>query len=108
IVEFTNKQAAVEAVRQGAIAGWAEDFEVVASFAKRDASLGVIANEGIGMKQDGIGVRENDSKWRDAVNFALQRIAASGEYDRICELWLGPSSDTPIPRQGEIEIWPGG
>ncbi len=108
IVEFASKQAAVEAVRQGAIAGWAEDYEVVGAFAKRDASLAVLGDEGIGMKQDGIGVRENDSKWRDAVNFALQRLAASGEYERIYERWFGPASDTPIPRQGEIEIWPNG
>jgi polar amino acid transport system substrate-binding protein len=108
IVEFASKQAAVEAVRQGAIAGWAEDYEVVGSFAKRDAALAVLGNEGIGMKQDGIGVRENDSKWRDAINFALQRLAANGEYDRIYDRWFGPASDTPIPKQGEIEIWPGG
>lgn len=108
IVQFSNKQAAAEAVRQGAIAGWAEDYEIVATFAKRDPSLAVLANEGIGMKYDGIGVRENDSRLRDAVNFALQGVAASGEYDRIYARWFGADSDTPVPRQGRIEIWPNG
>jgi polar amino acid transport system substrate-binding protein len=108
IVEFTNKQAAAEAVRQGAIAGWAEDYEILASFAKVDSSLAVLEDEGIGLKLDGIGVRQNDSKMLDAVNAALQRIAASGTYDEIYDRWFGPNSDTPVPRQGAIEIWPEG
>jgi polar amino acid transport system substrate-binding protein len=108
IVEFSDKQAAAEAVRQGAIAGWAEDYEILASFAKVDPELAVLADESIGSKLDGIGVPEDDSQMRDAVNAALQRIAASGLYDRIYDRWFGPSSETPVPRQGEIEVWPQG
>jgi polar amino acid transport system substrate-binding protein len=108
IVEFDEKQAAVEAVRQGAIAGWAEDYEILASFATRDPSLTVLSDESIGLKLDGIGVRENDSEMRDAVNAALQRIWTSGEYERIYDRWFGPSADTPVPLQGAVEVWPNG
>jgi polar amino acid transport system substrate-binding protein len=108
IVEFGNKQAGVEAVRQGAIAGYAEDYEVLASFAKNVPALAVLDGEAIGMKQDGIGVRENDSKIRDAVNFALQSIAKSGKYEKIYNTWFGPDSTTPMPEAGEIEIFPHG
>jgi polar amino acid transport system substrate-binding protein len=108
IVEFDEKQAAVEAVRQGAIAGWAEDYEILASFAERDPSLAVLDDESIGVKLDGIGVRENDSEMRDAINAALQRIWTSGEYERIYDRWFGPSADTPVPLQGAVEVWPNG
>ena len=108
IVEFGNKQAAAEAVRQGAIAGWAEDYEILASFAKNDPSLVVLGDESIGLKLDGIGVAENNSKLLDAINQALQDIAASGEYDEIYNRWFGPDSDTPVPLQGSIEVWPDG
>jgi polar amino acid transport system substrate-binding protein len=108
IVEFGNKQAGVEAVRQGAVVGYAEDFEVLASFAKNAPTLVVLGDAAIGMKQDGIGVRENDSRMRDAVNFALQRIAKSGKYAKIYEAWFGPETATPMPESGEIEIWPDG
>jgi len=107
IVEFGNKRAGVEAVHQGAIAGYAEDYEILSSLAKGDSALAIL-DEAIGMKQDGIGVRENDSKIRDAVNFALQNIARSGEYAKIYERWFGPKSDTPVPPSGEIEVWPNG
>jgi polar amino acid transport system substrate-binding protein len=108
IVEFDEKQAAVEAVRQGAIAGWAEDYEILASFAKRDPSLTVLGDESIGPKLDGIGVRENDSEMRDAINAALQRIWSTGEYERIYDRWFGPNADTPVPIQGAVEVWPDG
>jgi polar amino acid transport system substrate-binding protein len=108
ITEFGDKRAAVQAVKQGSIAGWAEDYEILASYAKGDASLTVLPGEGIGVKLDGIGVKENDSKLRDEVNYALQRIEASGEYDRIYDRWFGPDSDTPVPREGRIEVWPNG
>jgi len=108
IVEFDEKQAAVEAVRQGAIAGWAEDYEILASFAKRDESLAVLGDESIGLKLDGIGVRENDSQLRDAINAALQRLWASGRYKPIYERWFGPEADTPVPLQGAVEVWPNG
>ena len=97
----------MEAVRQGVIAGYAEDYEILASLAKGDTSL-MVLDEGIGMKQDGIGVRENDSKMRDAVNFALQRIEKSGAYDVIYERWFGPDTNTPVPLRNRIEVWPGG
>lgn len=106
IVEFTDKQAAAEAVRQGSIAGWAEDYEILASFAKLDPSLTVLSDEAIGLKLDGIGIRENDSEMLGAINASLQRIASSGQYDRIYDSWFGPDSETPVPVQGHIEVWP--
>ena len=108
VVEFGNKQAAAEAVRQGAIAGWAEDYEILASFARNDPALVVLGEESIGLKLDGIGVVENNSKLLDAVNHALQDIASSGEYAVIYDRWFGPDSDTPVPLQGSIEVWPDG
>jgi polar amino acid transport system substrate-binding protein len=107
IVEFGDKQAALSALRQGAIAGYAQDEEILAIFAKKDPAL-VVLNDGIGMKQDGIGVRENDSKMRDAVNFALQRIEKSGQYEKIYDRWFGPESDAPVRILQRIEVWPDG
>ncbi len=107
ILEFGNKRAGVEAVRHGAVAGYAEDYEILLNLANGDPSLAIL-DEAIGMKQDGIGVRQNDSKIRDAVNFALQNIVKSGEYAKIYDRWFGPQSETPVPSSGEIEVWPDG
>jgi polar amino acid transport system substrate-binding protein len=108
IVEFGDKQAAVRAVRSGAIAGYTEDSEVLAAFARRNPGLTVLLDERIAPKHDGIAVRQDDSRFLDAVNVALQRVATSGEYDRIYARWFGPGSEVPFPRLGSIELWPDG
>lgn len=107
IVEFSDKAVAAEAVRQGSIAGWAEDYEILASHARNDPSLAVLDGS-IGIKLDGIGMRENESDLRDAVNNALQATVRSRLYGRIYDRWFGPQSTTPVPLQGEIELWPNG
>jgi polar amino acid transport system substrate-binding protein len=109
IVLFGDKHAAVDAVKQGAIAGWAEDYEVLASYAKNEPELTVLDDpDGIGVKLDGIAMRKNDSALQLAVNLALQDIAASGEYVKMYKRWFGPSTPTPVPLQGTIEVWPNG
>lgn len=108
VVEFSNKQAAVQAVLQGAIAGYAEDYEVLAKFARANPALTVLNDDFIGMKQDGIGLRENDSKLRDAVNMALQQVQKDGSYQAIYDRWFGPKSEVPIPLSQTIEVWPHG
>ena len=109
IVQFGDKQAAVAAVKQGAIMGWAEDYEVLAAYAKKTPGLRVLDDPGgIGVKLDGIAMRKNQSDLQLAVNLALQQIASSGRYDTIYDRWFGPKSATPVPRQGSIEVWPRG
>lgn len=109
IVQFGDKQAAVAAVKQGAILGWAEDYEVLAAYAKKTPGLRVLDDPGgIGVKLDGIAMRKNQSDLQLAVNLALQQIASSGQYDTIYDRWFGAKSTTPVPRQGNIEVWPNG
>jgi polar amino acid transport system substrate-binding protein len=109
IEEFGDKRAALDAVKQGAIAGWTEDFEVLASYVRKEPSLSVLnVAGGTGVKLDGIAMRKNEPELVQAVNLALQEIAASGEYDKIYDRWFGPASTAPVPRQGSIEVWPHG
>ncbi|WP_203930602.1 transporter substrate-binding domain-containing protein [Virgisporangium ochraceum] len=109
IEEFGDKRAALAAVKQGAIAGWTEDYEVLASYARNEPDLTVLnVPGGTGVKLDGIAMRKNDSTLRNAVDLALQDIMASGEYDQMYDRWFGPSSTAPVPRQGSVEVWPNG
>ena len=109
IEEFGDKRAALAAVKQGAIAGWTEDYEVLASYARNEPDLTVLnVPGGTGVKLDGIAMRKNDSTLRNAVDLALQDIMASGEYDQMYDRWFGPASTAPVPRQGNVEVWPNG
>ena len=45
----------------------------------------------------GIGVPENDSDWRDTLNYCLHDLWSSGEFHRIHDEWFGAQSMCPIP-----------
>lgn len=105
IVEFTDKPAAVQALRDGAVDGYAEDGITLAALSAGDDSL-VLLPEGFNPVQFGIGLPENDSDWRDVINFTLQEIWKDGTYFEIYERWLGPDAEVVLPLGGEMEIWP--
>lgn len=105
IVEFTDKVAAVQALRDGAVDGYAEDGITLLALAAGDENLALLPG-GINPVQFGIGLPVNDSAWRDAVNYALQDIWKDGTYLTIYNKWLGPSADVHLPLGGQMEIWP--
>lgn len=104
IVEFTDKVAAVQALRDGAVDGYAEDGITLAALSSGDNSL-VLLPDGFNAVQYGVGLPENDSEWRDTINFILQDIWTDGTYLEIYNRWLGPEAEVQLPLGGEMEIW---
>ena len=106
IVEFDDKLAATQALRDGAVEGYTEDNITLLSLAAGDPGLTLLPG-GHNRVQFGIGVPENDSDWRDTVNLALQDLWTSGEYSVIYDKWfVDPDSRIiDLPIGGEMEVW---
>jgi polar amino acid transport system substrate-binding protein len=105
IVEFTDKVAAMQALRDGAVEGYTEDNITLLALAAGDPNLELVSG-GFNPVQFGIGLPINDSAWRDQVNYALQEIWKDGTYMKIYDKWFGPGSAVPLPFGGQMEIWP--
>lgn len=106
IVEFDDKLAAMQALRDGAVEGYTEDNITMLSLAAGDPNLELLPG-GHNPVQFGIGVPINDSAWRDAVNYALQELWKDGTYAEIYERWFeGPDRIIDLPLGGEMEVWP--
>lgn len=68
----------------------------------------VIVGESLGGGDYAIGVRENDSKWRDALNFTLQDMWKDGTWDKIYGKWIGPGTKLDIKKDEigfKMELW---
>lgn len=104
-VEFTDKVAAVQALRDGAVEGYTEDNITLLVLAAGDPDLELLPG-GHNPVQFGIGVPVNDSLWRDHVNYALQELWKNGVYHELYEKWFGPDAEIQLPLNGEMEIWP--
>ena len=106
IVEFGEKQAAMQALRDGAVEGYTEDNITMLSLAAGDPNLELLPG-GHNPVQFGIGVPVDDSVWRDQVNYALQELWKDGTYHEIHTRWfVGPDRILDLPLAGEMEIWP--
>ena len=106
IVEFSDKLAAMQALRDGAVEGYSEDNNTLLTLAAGDPGLTLLPG-GHNPVRFGVGVPVDDSDWRDAVNFALQRLWTSGTYALIYDRWfVGPERIVDLPLTGEMEIWP--
>jgi polar amino acid transport system substrate-binding protein len=106
IVEFDDKLAAMQALRDGAVEGYSEDNITLLSLAAGDANLELLPG-GHNPVQFGIGVPINESLWRDQVNYALQELWKEGTYQQIYEKWfVGANAIIDLPLGGQMEIWP--
>jgi polar amino acid transport system substrate-binding protein len=68
----------------------------------------VIIGDSLGGGDYAIGLRENDSKWRDAINFALQDMWKDGAWDKIFDHWVGPNSALKLTKDEigfKMEVW---
>ena len=106
IVEFDDKLAAMQALRDGAVEGYTEDNITMLSLAAGDPALELLPG-GHNPVQFGIGVPINDSSWRDQINYTLQELWKDGTYSQIYDRWfVGPDRIIDLPLGGAMEIWP--
>jgi polar amino acid transport system substrate-binding protein len=85
----------VLAVKQGKADAYVDDDIPLYLFAKEHPELEVV-NGATAKQPMGIAVRENDSKWRDFVNFTLIEMWEDGTYKAIHRKLLGVDPDPDL------------
>jgi polar amino acid transport system substrate-binding protein len=95
---FQEKPQAVLAVKQGKADAYGSDEVGLMGLAKTDPSIKVVGDY-LYKSYFGIGVRENDSKWRDAINFAIVELFKSGEFNKLYKKYFDRDVNF------EIEEW---
>jgi len=100
IVYFQEYPQAVMALKKGKIDAVTTDLVWCSTQAKDSGGTlkvtgGTISNEPYGM-----GIPENESNFRDAVNFAIQKSVTDGTYTKLYMKWFG-EEPTQFP-----EVWP--
>jgi polar amino acid transport system substrate-binding protein len=107
---FEGYPEAFLAMQQGLIDAVVADIIILAGLRanapKPDDYM--IIGESLGGGDYAIGVRENDSKWRDALNFSLQDMWKDGTWDKIYAKWIGPGTKLNLDKSEigfKMEIW---
>ena len=103
IKQYDNHTAGIKALMAGQIDGFTDDNSIIINTAMRAGHkvgkagpLAVTATP-YSPAYFGIGLPENDSDWRDIINYALHDLWDSGEFQKIYEKWFGENSMCPLP-----------
>ena len=101
--QFDNHAAGIQALVDGQIDGFTDDNSIIintAMLAGHKVGPGgelAVTDTPYSPAYFGIGVPENDSDWRDTLNYCLHDLWQSGEFQTIYDKWFGPNSTCPIP-----------
>jgi polar amino acid transport system substrate-binding protein len=98
ILEYQEYPQAFLALKQGLAQAFVTDVFILEQFAKGDPDYAIVGPY-LAEEPLAIGVRENDSKWRDELNYLLQDMVADGTWSRIMSGYISQ----PIPKP---EVWP--
>jgi polar amino acid transport system substrate-binding protein len=109
---FEGQGESFLALEQGLVDALATDAVILAGLragAKNPKDFVLLGKEGTyGGGPYGLGVRENDSKWRDTINFTLQDLWTDGTWDKLFSKWLGPNTKLQLTKEllgFEMEVW---
>ncbi len=108
VVSFETYPEAFLAMKQGKVVAVTTDAPILLGIRNSDENPDnwAIVGEDIAAEPYGIGMTENDSDLRDAVNIALMELWKSREYKKIYDKWFGESTKFHIPLTWTMEVWP--
>ncbi len=107
VISFENYPEAFLAMKQGKVEAVTTDSGILLGLKASDEKPDdweVVGTDFIAAEPYGMGVVENDSKWRDFINVALIELATSGEYEKIWDKWFTGRFSMPFSKP--IDTWP--
>ena len=96
IVSFQEHTETLLALKQKKVDALVTDDVLIQWMAKQNPEL-VIVGKLYTVEPYGMGMRQNDSKWRNAINHAFLEIWDSRRYHEIYHKWFGQAPEFEIP-----------
>ena len=106
VISFQKESECFQALKMGRVAGWSTDSTILLGYAAKEPGKYELVGDFFSDEPYGIGVPEDESGLRDAVNFALQDMWKDGTYMKIYNKWYGPDTPYYFPMTEKIEMWP--
>jgi len=108
VVSFEGYPESFLALKQGKVVAMTTDSVILVGLKGSDPEPEnwEIVGEAFSIEPYGLGLPENDSEWRDFVNFTLIKMWNSGDWLEIYNTWLGPDTNYYMPLTWDMEIWP--
>ena len=106
VISFQKESECFQALQNGRVAGWSTDSTILLGYAAKEPGKWELVGDFFSDEPYGIGLPQDDSALRDAVNFAIQDMWVDGAYMKIYNKWYGPDTPYAFPMTAKIEMWP--
>ncbi len=106
VVSFPDRPSCFAALGQGKVSGWVDSGMVLLEYAAGNPGRFELLPASDHLEPVAVAVPQNDSAWRDLVNFTIQDMAADGSLEKIYRKWFGPETPYAFPVRRSLDIWP--
>ncbi len=106
VVSYPDRAACFLALGKDKVSGWIDSGITLLEYAARNPGRFDLIDASDTVEAVAVAVPQDDSAWRDLVNFTIQDMAADGSLKKIYDRWFGQGSQHPFRFRRSIEIWP--
>lgn len=105
VMSFQTDADCFMALKTGKVDGYTNDTVILVGVSQASREFELVG-EAYSPTYYGIGLPENQSKWRDALNFTLREMLIDGSYKTIYAKWFGAKGAYPLPASsGVLDVW---
>lgn len=106
VVSFPDRPTCFMALGQGKVAGWLDSGMTLIEYSSRSPGRFELIGASDAVEEVAAALPQDDSAWRDLVNFTIQDMAADGSFNKIYDQWFGSETPYAFPVKRSIVIWP--
>lgn len=105
VISYPDRPSCFMALGREKVGAWLDSGMVLLEYASRSPGRFQLIPVSDAVEEIAVALPQDDSAWRDLVNFTIQDMAADGSLKRIYDQWFGPESPYPFPARRAIDIW---
>lgn len=106
VVSFPDGPSCFMALGRDKVAAWVDSGVGLLEYASKTPGRFELLKVGDVVEPIAVALPQDDSAWRDLVNFTIQDMAADGSLKKIYDTWFGPDTPHHFPPVRSVEIWP--
>jgi polar amino acid transport system substrate-binding protein len=88
------------------IAGWLDSGMILLEYSSRSPGRFELIPVSDSVDEVAVALPQDDSAWRDQINFALQDMATDGSFKKVYNQWFGADTPYAFPLRRSIDVWP--
>lgn len=106
VVSYPDRPSCFLALGKEKVSGWLDMGLILLEYSSRSPNRFDLLDLDSGRQSIAAALRENDSTWRDLINFTIQDMVADGSIDRLLKKWFGKDGPYTFSYKESLDIWP--